>query len=229
MELPECPPVENQIWFEAALDPCMDDACTDIVDDGFMPEGFEVGGELYADHTFACEVHDGSQLGMGSWILNNCTGEGAPASGAARLNFLGEQSLGLPLALGEQVHIKFHGGTHYNNEHRSWSISRPDNTIVAIVSKGIWLPPAELTAPFDLRGSPQPCGTGPTCGGYTGDAVLTVTLNLKSEKVPSGAMTVLQTTPEYTILVPNASYGGPFGCGIFGWVEYYMLAIVLAP
>lgn len=226
-ELSECLPVDNPTWFSASLGPCADPACADVVVDGFMPEGNKSDAALFTDLALECEVQAGPLMFSEAWVLGDCTGEGAP-DGNVQIKLAGDQEAELLLTLGERVRLTIHFGWYYGNEHRSWSLRRVDDSLIAIVSEGLALPPSELVEPLHLLGLPQSCGTIQACGGASGDADLRVTLGETSVRVPHGEASSLATSPTYTVLVPTAHYSGPYGCGVFDWANRYRIAIVLS-
>lgn len=224
--LEECPPIENPVVVEAALEPFADLACSEIIVDGLMPtedDGID-DGQTFADLDFDCDVQ-AEEPSEAAWILGNCTGAGAPASGSLRV-ILVSDVIDLPLTLGEHVRVMFHGGYNFSEVHRSWSIRSDDGVLLALASHGIDLPPAELSAPLKLGGVPQPCGSGPSCGGYSGDADLRVASDSGYVKVPSGQIGTLLGEPSHVVLVPSATYGGDFACGIFARTDRYRFVVV---
>lgn len=223
--LPECQDGDS-VWVESALEACVDPSCAEVEANGFMAMATEIDGEFYADVAFECQVESALKQDGEQWTLTDCTGEEAPASGAIRITFTNNQGFGLPLVIGERVRVAFHGGSTYNNDHRSWSLRRTDDTLLALATFGIFLPPAELAAPLKLKGEPQQCGTPGGCGGYVGRSNLAVELGDDLVKVPDDAVGILAGDPSYQVVVALASYEGPSGCGIFGWRESYIFAVV---
>lgn len=226
---PEDPGLE--IW--AGLSPCADDTCTkfDSWTAEFLPDQDNV-----VDVDLWCDVGERESLCdmRERWILEGCSGMGAPAGGRVELSFGVTPGGPLDVQPGDRVQIAYQAWTeewsHWS--HRSWSLRREDGTVLVLRSDGQGLPPERVAMPLIFGGGPDKCHEFNACGGpseVTGPTRLHVALDAFDVSVLDGQARVLPSDPGYDVILVTGSYGMNVVCGEFSDWETYDLAVVLRP